>query len=308
MKVIASHNGLNATRIVYELLKKGVDTLDACVRGVTTIEDDPNDFTVGYGGLPNEEGEVELDAAVMHGPTHRTGAVAGVRGIRHVSRLAQLVMEQTDHQMIVGEGAVRLALANGFVRENLLTDQARRVWLYWLRTRSNRDNWLPPAGPDFDEELMRYFPRPTGTVHLAAINDQGDMSCVTSTSGLAFKLPGRVGDTPIVGAGLFLDNDVGSCGCTGRGEAATSHSVSAVAVELMRRGASPQEAGLEMLRRVAAKTPQRLLDDAGKPRFHLHLHLLAKDGGYGCASLQPDRKFAVTDERGTRLEDAVTPD
>ncbi len=305
VKAISSHNGMEATRRAYELMQQGKDTLEAAVSGVQMNEDDPNDLTVGYGGLPNEDGEVELDAAVMHGPTHRAGAVAALRNVRHPSRLAMLVMEQTDHVLLVGEGALRFARAQGFKEENLLTEKARKIWLYWKQTRSDIDDWLPPPDDQLDPDVKKFFGRPTGTIHLAAMNANGDISCVTTTSGLAFKLPGRVGDSPIIGAGLYVDNAIGSCGSTGRGEANLQNMCSFAAVELMRHGMSPQEAGQEVLRRVAQTTPDRLRDDQGRPAFNLKFYVLAKDGRHAGHSMWGPDKFAITDADGTRHEDCL---
>jgi N4-(beta-N-acetylglucosaminyl)-L-asparaginase len=330
VKVISSSNGLEATRRAYELLKQAADTLDAIVAGVTLVEDDREDTSVGFGGLPNENGVVELDAAVMHGPTHRAGGVAALQKVRHAARVAQLVLQRTDHHLLAGEGAQAFARACGFPEENLLTEKARKIWLYWKQTLSDKDDWLPPTGP-IDPEVAKFFnlpalpsnvaansfaapqpperrplPRPTGTIHCAAIDGRGDISCVTSTSGLAFKIPGRVGDSCLLGAGLYVDNAFGSCGGTGRGEATIKNLTSFAAVELMRGGKSPVEAGLEALRRVAQHTTEPwLLDPQGRPNFNLKLYLLAKDGRHAGVSLREPGHFAVTDERGTRLEECV---
>ncbi len=299
------------------------------IAGIETVEDDPSELTVGYGGLPNEDGVVELDAAVMHGPTHRAGAVASVQGLRHVSQLARLVMRQTNHTLLVGEGAMRFARANGFSEENLLTGKARKIWLYWKQTRSSIDDWIAPPLADADPDVRTFFGhrddhdppkpgefarseadiesepkrRPTGTVHASVMGPTGDISCCTSTSGLAFKIPGRVGDSPVVGAGLYVDNEVGSCGSTGRGECNLQHSTSAVAVELMRKGMTPAEAGLEMLRRIVRHTREpHLLRPDGRPNFGLKLYLLRKDGLRAGVSMWGPSKFSVADDTGARHE------
>ena len=302
IKAISSDNGLEATRKAYELLAVGADTLDAAIAGVTIVEDDPNDNTVGLGGLPNEDGVVQLDAAVMHGPTHKAGAVAALEGIRNPAAVARLVMRQTDHVLLVGAGALEFARANGFREEDLLTERARKIWLYWKQTHSDTDDWIPPPDDEHDPEVRKFFKRPTGTIHLAALSAAGDLSCVTSTSGLAFNLPGRVGDSPIVGAGLYVDNQVGSCGSTGRGEANLQNLSSYAGVEQMRQGKSPQEAGLAVLRDVVRRSEPRLLDDQGRPKFDLKLYLISKDGAHAGVSLWGPAKFSVTDAAGTRHE------
>ena len=301
IKVVASHNALQATALAYEMLVEGSDALDACVAAVTSVEDNLDDLTVGRGGLPNEDGQVELDAAVMHGPTHQAGAVACLRGICHAAQVAQLVMQQTDHTMLAGEGALRFALANGFPQENLLSDKARRLWLHWKRIRSSMDDWLDPGDDEIDEDIKKFFSRYTGTVHVAAMDNRGDISCVTSTSGLAFKLPGRIADSCVIGSGLYVDNRIGSCGSTGRGEASMGDVVSFAAVELMRSGMPPQQAGLAVLRRVVGHAPARLLDENDRPRFDLRLFLLGSDGTHAGLSIWGPKKYAVTDEQGTRL-------
>lgn len=306
VKVISSRNGLAAAQHAFEALGKGADTLDACVSGVTLVEDDPKETSVGYGGLPNEEGVVELDAAVMHGPTHSAGAVAAMQKIRNPAKVARLVMQQTDHVLLVGDGARRFAVAQGFPEESLLTERARKIWLYWKQTHSAKDDWLPPPDDQIDPEVREFFNlkpvRPTGTIHMAAINAKGEISCVTSTSGLAFKLPGRVGDSPIVGAGLYVDNSVGSCGSTGRGEANLQNLSSFAAVELMRGGMSPTDAGLEVMRRVVKTSPKRLLDEKGRANFNLKFYLLAKDGRHAGVSMWGPADFAVADAKGSRIE------
>ncbi len=326
MKAISSANGMRATKQAFDLMLEGKDTLDAAVAGVAIVENDPNDTSVGYGGLPNEDGVVELDAAVMHGPTHRAGAVAALQNIKNPAQVAMKVLQQSDHVLLVGRGALEFAKALGFREENLLTEKARKIWLYWKQTLSKKDDWLPPPDEEIDPDVAKFFGisvkstepekttsfpqqsfrRPTGTIHCAAMNAQGNISCTTTTSGLAFKIPGRVGDSPIIGAGLYVDNQVGSCGSTGRGEANLQNLCCSTAVELMRNGMSPKQAGLEVLRRVAKHTSEKLLlDEKGRPNFGLKFYLLARDGAHAGVSMWGPSKFAVTDKAGTRLEDCA---
>lgn len=317
VKVISSGNGADATRKAYDMIMAGEDPVDAVVAGVAIVEDDPKDTSVGYGGLPNELGIVELDAAVMHGPTHRAGAVASLQHIRNPAQVALKVLQRTDHVLLVGQGALEFARAHGFQEENLLTDHSRRIWLRWKETLSEKDDWLPDPNEDetdvaaffernavvtADGKSLR-FRRPTGTIHCSGIAANGDISCTTTTSGLAFKIPGRVGDSPIIGAGLYVDNEIGSCGSTGRGEANLQNLCSFAAVELMRNGASPEDAGMEILNRVAKTTEPRLRDKEGRPDFGLNFYLLAKDGRHAGVTLWGPEKFSVTDENGTRLEE-----
>lgn len=306
MKSIASHNGANAAQKALELLQTGAAPLDAVVAGVTLVEDDPEELTVGYGGLPNEDGVVELDAAVMDGRTHAGGAVAALRGIRHPTQVARLVMEQTKRVMLVGEGARRFALANGFASEDLLTDKARRMWHYWRRRRSGIDDWHDPPDGESDLDAQAYFERQFyssgGTVHCAALSAAGDLACATSTSGHAFKLAGRVGDSPILGAGLYVDNDVGSCGSIGHGEANMRHLSSFAVVELLRQGRTPTDAGLEVLRRISEKSPPHERDEQGRATFNLQLYILAADGRHAGVAMWGPKQFAVADADGARLE------
>ncbi len=331
--IVSSTNGLRATNRAMELLRAGGDTLDAVIAGVNIVEEDPEDNSVGYGGLPNEDGVVELDACVMHGPTRRCGSVAAIQGIKTPSKVAKLVMDRSDHIMLVGPGALRFAKAHGFAEENLLTDKSRLAWLVWkesLRDAAGHSNWgpgldSPPAKPS--SRLKRMFPGvddetldwawsvavtpPTGTINCLALKESGEMSGVTSTSGLAWKIPGRVGDSPILGAGLWIDQDVGGAGSTGRGEenirVAGAHTI----VENMRHGMTAREACLDALRRVA----RNFDNDQGRlAQFDLSFYALRKDGDYAGASLWSAiaqrgslarRKFAVNDGSGGRLEESA---
>jgi N4-(beta-N-acetylglucosaminyl)-L-asparaginase len=318
--IVCANNGFNYLDDAFAFLKSGGDTLDAALRVVKGPEDDPNDTSVGLGGIPNEEGVVELDACCMHGPTRRAGSVGGVRNIKNVSLVSKAVFEHTGHVMLVGEGAERFAVAVGFPRENLLTDHSRKIWLLWKEFHSNEDWWGPgladphwnppdekPSGkpqaelwkerikklqahaadlgiaPEHQMEAIRkvLFP-PTGTIHCSALNEKGEISGCTTTSGLGFKLPGRVGDSPIIGAGCYTDQDVGSAGATGSGEenikVAGAHSI----VENMRHGMSPQEAGMDALKRIV----RNYNNDVNKLRFvDMTYYILRKDGAYAGVSL-----------------------
>ena len=305
MKSIASHNGKVASDQAFQTMVAGGSPLDGVVAGVTLVEDDPNELTVGYGGLPNEDGVVQLDAAVMDGASHRGGAVAALEGVRHPTPVARLVMEQTRRVMLAGEGARRFALANGFAEENLLTEKARRMWHYWRRRRSGIDDWRdPPADDDLDAHkyFQQEFYKTGGTIHCSAIDSTGNIACATSTSGHSFKLCGRVGDSPIIGAGLYVDNDVGSCGGIGHGEAAMRHVASFAVVELMRQGRSPLEAGLEVLQRINDKALPEERDEQGRAKFELQLFILASDGQHAGVAMRGPKEIAVSDAGGTNLE------
>jgi N4-(beta-N-acetylglucosaminyl)-L-asparaginase len=319
---ISSANGLAAVALAVERMKAGADPLDAGIAGINLVEDDPNDMTVGYGGVPNEEGVVQLDACVFHGPSARAGAVAALEGVKNPTKVAKLVLETTDHVLLVGPGARRFADLNGFTHENLLTEKARKVWLYWRQNLSDKDKWLEPDEEHLDPQVKDFLreygrdefrdPRTHGTIHLSAVNARGDLAGATSTSGLFFKMPGRVGDSPIIGAGCFTDNAVGSAGSTGRGEANILVSGGHLAVEFMRQGRSPREACLEVLRRIAATTREkRLLDARGRPKFGIKFYAVNKRGEYGAASMWGDpkngkpAKFAVADARGARIEECA---
>jgi len=303
MRVAASGNGIRATEKGMKLLKQGQDPLDAVIAGVNIVEDDPNDISVGYGGLPNEQGVVELDASVMHGPTHNGGAVASLRNIKNPSKVAKLVMERTDHALLVGKGALKFAKAHGFKEEDLLTDKSRKIWLRRKELLSDRDYWFPPKSEKLEPELQSYL-RHHGTINCIAIDAKGNLAGVTTTSGFFFKIPGRVGDSPIIGAGLYVDNDVGAAGSTGRGEANILNCGSYQVVDFMRRGFSPEEACLKALERIADKSKlcPRLLSEDGLPRFGLNFYAINKKGEYGGASMRSGRRFAVHDGKENRFE------
>ncbi|NOR22171.1 MAG: asparaginase [Candidatus Aminicenantes bacterium] len=302
MCVLSSRNGLRATEKAMELLRQGKDPLDAVIAGVNIVESDPNDWSVGYGGLPNEEGIVELDSSVMHGPTHNGGAVASLRNIKNPSKVAKLVMERTDHALLVGKGALRFAKSHGFKEENLLTDRAREIWLRRKEMLSDRDFWFAPKPDKLEKELESYLSS-YGTINCCAIDASGNLAGVTTTSGHFFKIPGRVGDSPIIGAGLYVDNDVGAAGSTGRGEANILNCGSFQVVNFMSIGFSPEEACLKSLEQIADKSKllPHLLNEKGLARFGLNFYAINKKGEYGGASMWSGRNFVVHDGKENKL-------
>jgi N4-(beta-N-acetylglucosaminyl)-L-asparaginase len=307
--VISSANGLKATAKAMEMIQGGADALDAVIAGVNIVEDDPTDHSVGLGGLPNEDGVVELDASVMHGPTGRGGAVAALQNIRNPSKVARVVMERTNHVLLVGAGALRFAKAHGFKEEELLTDEARKMWLEWKENLSDKDDWLPPHDIETKNisAILKSVYRNHGTINCDAIDLRGGVSGCTTTSGLAFKIAGRVGDSPILGAGLYVMNDIGAAGSTGRGEANLMACSSALIVEYMGQGKSPEEACLMACKRIAAQTKmKRLLDDQGRPKFDVTFYAINKKGDYGGAAIWSGSRFAInTGEKESRLIDAA---
>jgi N4-(beta-N-acetylglucosaminyl)-L-asparaginase len=293
---ISSGNGFKTTQKAMDMMRAGEDTLDAAIAGVNIVELDPNDQSVGYGGLPNEAGVVELDACCMHGPTWRAGAVASIQNIKTPSSVARLVMQRTDHVLLVGKGALEFAKAHGFKEEDLLTDKSRQAWLRWKERLSKEDDWLD------DDEVKADFKRPTGTITCLAMNERGDISGTTTTSGLAFKIPGRVGDSPIIGAGLYVDNEVGACGSTGRGEAVILSCGSRTVVENMRHGIKPMDAILDVLKRICDQTKSpRLLTAPGRPNFDVNFYAFNKKGEYAAARIYKGGSYAVHDGKENKM-------
>src|SRR5512145_1299999 len=269
---VASANGLRAVQKAFDMLMQGADTLDSIVEGVKIQELDPADDSVGYGGLPNADGVVQLDASCMHGPTKRAGAVGCLEGIKTPSEVAKLVLKYTNHIFLVGEGAKRFALSYGFKEEDLMTEHSREAWLRWRANLNPNDNFIDV--PDAENLTL---PK-TGTINCDAVTPQGDISSVTTTSGLSWKIPGRVGDSPIIGAGQYCDNEVGAAGSTGRGEANIKVCGAFLAVEFMRQGMSPADALIKVMQRVIAATERRLLDERGRPYFQLEFYAVHRDG------------------------------
>ena len=322
--VVSSSNGhefknggtKTGVEIAFGMITEGKDVLDALIAGVNLCELDPADTSVGYGGLPNAEGIVQLDASCMHGPLKRAGAVACIEGVRTPSLVAQKVMQETDHHLIVGKDAQQFAKAMGFkIEEDLNTERSRKAWLEWKR-RSDPLHYLDPVKR---ESALRQVERDMmdegwvdpnhfyGTINCNGVNAKGEVCGVTTTSGLAWKIPGRVGDSPILGAGLYVDGEVGAAGSTGRGEANLYNLCSFVIVEEMRRGKHPKDAGLEALKRIKANTiEKRLLNARGEPNFNVNFYVVNKKGEYaGLAMYAPPprgQRFAVCDEKGPRLE------
>lgn len=292
--VIGSANGLRGVKVAYDHITRGADTLDAIIAGVNITELDAEDQSVGIGGLPNAEGVVQLDASCMHGPTKRAGSVGALEGIATPSLVAKAVMDHTDHIMLVGEGAKRFALALGFKEQELLTEQTRRDWLRWKARLNKEDAWL-----DRDELAIKFT---TGTINMNAVDSRGDLSSVTTTSGMAWKIPGRIGDSPVIGAGQYCDNTVGAAGSTGRGEANIKVCGAFLTVEFMRQGLAPQAAVLKTLERLVAMTESRLLGADGRPNFDIQFYAVAKDGRYAAGTLYEGAEFAVCDSRGARIE------
>ena len=333
-------------------ITEGEDILDACVAGVNIPEMDPEERGIGYGGLPNADGVVQLDSCLMHGPRKWAGGVAGLEGVKTPSLVAKAVAELTDHHLIVGEGAREFARALGFeIHDDLNTEASRTLWLEWRR-RVDPSHWLDPAerlrgggrpGEDTDPDAIRRgrpgaIPRPDpahaarlrryhdaslaaglsmvddglidpdsfwGTTSLEAVSADGDICGVTTTSGLSWKIPGRAGDSPILGAGQYVDNDVGAAGSTGRGEANLYSLCCFLIVEMIRQGMSPKDAGMATLERVRGNTVEsRLLNSRGLPNFDLRFFVLNKAGDYAGVAMygSAESAFAVCDENGAREE------
>lgn len=319
--VIASGNGhkyknggdRTCIETAFAMMMQGGDVLEALVAGVTILELDPLETSVGYGGLPNADGVVQLDACCMHGPKKRAGGVGALEGVRTPALVAHKVMEETDHHLIVGKGAQDFARRMGFkIEEDLNTELSRKTWLEWKR-RTDPLHYLDPikrqaALGRVDQEMMRegwidpnHF---YGTINCDGINARGEICGVTTTSGMAWKIPGRLGDSPVLGAGLYVDGDVGAAGSTGRGEANLFNLTSYLVVEAMRRGMHPKDAGMEGLKRIKANTvEQRLRKKNGDPNFNINFYVLNAQGEYAGVSMYDEKDnvhYAVCTEEGAK--------
>ena len=267
--------GKKVLRPGWDILRKNGSLLDAIELSANVTELDPEDTSVGYGGLPNMNGVVQLDASIMNGSDHNCGSVACIEGIKTPSSVARLVMERTDHIHLVGKGAQDFALMHGFKIENLLTEKTRKIWVKWRENLSDKDDYLPPLNSNDSGK------RTTGTINVLGLNNDGDVAGITTTSGLAWKIPGRIGDSPIIGAGLYVDNEVGAVGATGRGEEMIRSCGSFLGVELMRNGKSPQEACEEVCKRIVD-----INGGPSKVNFNDKIVALGKNGDVGCASIR----------------------
>jgi N4-(beta-N-acetylglucosaminyl)-L-asparaginase len=325
--VVASANGARiegedgrvCVEVAWEHITGGGDVLEGLVQGVEILELSPEDTSVGYGGLPNGDGVVQLDCSVMHGPKRQAGAVAALEGVRTPSRVALAVMENTDHHLLVGPGAQNFARQMGLsIEDDLNSPRSLELWLEWKR-RTDPSRWLDPArrldpgdrmeigfaaGLEMVRDGLIDAESFWGTINCNGVNANGDLAGVTTTSGLAWKIPGRVGDSPILGAGLYVGHEVGAAGSTGRGEANLFNLCSFLIVEEMRRGASPLDAGMEACRRIRDSTIEsRLLNDRGLPAFGVNFYIVNARGEHAGVSLYDGPSYAVCDEHGPRVED-----
>ena len=304
-------DGRTCVETAFRMMTEGADVLDALIAGVNIVELDPEDTSVGYGGLPNADGVVQLDSCCMHGPKNQAGGVAALEGVRTPSLVARAVSQLTDHHLIVGDGARTFARQLGFtIEDDLNTPRSRALWLEF-KQRIDPSRWIRGGGEQ-QEEAMRIGLQMVreglidaehywGTINCDGVNANGDVCGVTTTSGLAWKIPGRVGDSPILGAGLYVDNEVGAAGSTGRGEANLYNLCSYLIVEEMRRGRSPLDAGLEACRRIQKNTVARLQNSRGLPAFGINFYVVNKLGEHAGVSMYPGASYAVCDENGPRI-------
>jgi len=308
--VFKNGGSMSCIEKAFSMITAGDDVLDSILAGINIVELDPTETGVGYGGTPNADGVVQLDSCCMHGPKKRAGGVAAIEGVRTPSLVAKAVMEHTDHHLLVGQGAQDFARSMGFtIEDDLNTETTRQRWLEWKR-RIDPEHYLDPktrAAAGYAAALQmlaegladeHHF---WGTVNCDGISPTGEICGVTSTSGTAWKIPGRTGDSPILGAGLYVDGAVGACGSTGRGEANLYNLTSFLIVEQMRQGLHPKDAGLEGLKRIKANTiEQRLLNDRGEPNFNIRFFALNAKGEYAGVAMYAsgETTYGVCTENG----------
>lgn len=303
--IVTSHTNLTGQKALekgWEILTGGGSAVDAIEAAANIIEVDPQDTSVGYGGLPNEDGVVQLDASIMDGKTYNAGAVACLENIKTPVSVARIVMERTDHIMLVGQGALEFAKAWGFTEENLLTEKARQIWLRWKESLNPDDDWGPPdhlRNRASEKAFWQGWPEVEhhyGTVNVLALDHEGNVAGLTTTSGLSFKIPGRVGDSPIIGAGLYVDNEVGAAGATGRGEDVIKSLASYYIVGRMADGRTPQEACEDALQMIIRKYRKVNPDFFPSEKFVA----INKSGAVGCASMKGRRnpQMSVMTPRG----------
>ncbi|HPF50988.1 MAG TPA: N(4)-(beta-N-acetylglucosaminyl)-L-asparaginase [Draconibacterium sp.] len=280
-------HGLPANEAAWKILDEGGHSLDAVEAGVRVPEGDPNVITVGKGGIPDASGKVTLDACIMD-EKGRAGSVTYLQHIVHPVSVARLVMEKTPHVMLSGKGALDFALENGFKKENLLTKERKKAWKEWKKQNAQFSNKINIENVTEDNH---------DTIGMLAIDKNGRLSGACTTSGLGYKLPGRVGDSPIIGAGLFVDGEVGGAVATGTGELVMKTLGTFLVVELMRGGMSPQKACEEAVRRIVKKIPEYEKHQIG------YLALNTK-GEYGSYCIQPGFNYALKTADQTELIEA----
>lgn len=275
--------GLHANVEAWKVLSKGGKALDAVEKGVCLVEDDPTERSVGYGGRPDRDGRVTLDACIMD-ENYNIGSVACMEHIKNPISVARAVMEKTPHVMLVGDGALEFALSQGFKKENLLTAESEKEWKEWLKT----SQYKPIVNIENHD-----------TIGMIALDAQGNLSGACTTSGMAYKMHGRVGDSPIIGAGLFVDNEIGAATATGHGEEVIRTVGTHLVVELMNQGRTPQQACKEAVERIV-----KIVNRRGKNLKDIQVGFIAlnKKGEYGAYCIQDGFSFAVHDQKGNRLE------
>lgn len=275
--------GEAANKEALNVNKNGGSLMDSIEKGINITENDPNNSSVGIGGLPNSDGVVQLDACIMNGPDHGAGSVMALEGIKNPISVARKVMEKTPHVQLAGSGAKKFAIDEGFVEENILTSKSRKKWNEWRREKTK----LPISNDNHD------------TIALLMIDSGKNIGGGCSTSGLAYKKPGRVGDSPIIGGGLYVDNEIGAAGATGVGENILRHCCSFMIVEFMRQGFNPTDACKEVIKRAAKIDPKGM-------NLDMFFIALNKKGQYGGAGTKKGFQYAVTHRNHSKIYNAFS--